>query len=421
MQQLRTGFTKMWKIIPRELKRMNIPPPGSFDKNNAHGGVMWGWPRECNMTDKKALKVMMLLYESKKVTANQLKNVRKTLSYAYELRGGVCKKNWPSLKGIFQNTFDLTTLPKGRACHSTKPTKIPTAEQLKRAFSKPWDASCGMSLVKWTVAYVCAYDWAVFGCRSQEDMGRIKKSGRHLLNTSERWQATEFVGGRCKLCGDKKGTRQWWVWRVCLCPGQHHISPPRDFGRTIDIRGNPTVEVRWNTSCPIACFEFYTSMLNPMDIRSYPRWDERGFWAHDSIESPVEFALWWFEAQGEKPYDGGRFSSNAGRKALARWCHKLNVPYKESFEIHGDLFVTWKDHYEEYVPKGEIEKRGQSKNPDVTTKALGRFAHWLGRGKQVKPKLSRHERYLHHMFREQFGKDKAHRVAHGLPSEDEEE
>jgi len=411
----------MWEVIPRELKKMNIPPPGSFDKNNCHAGKMWGWPSECNMTDKKALKTMFLLYESKKVTENQLKNVRKTLAYAYELCGGQVKKNWPSLKGIFQKAFDMRTLPKGRACHSIKPTKIPTPEQLKRAFTTPWTPKNRMTLVKWTVGQLCCWDTFVCGARSQEDMKRIKKSGRHILNVAERWQTTEFDGGRCKLCGDKKGTRPWWVWRVCLCPGQCHISPPKDFGKTLDIRGNPTCEVRWNTSCPIACFEFITSMLHPMDHRCYPRWDERGFWAHNNVANPVEMALWWFEAQGEKPYDGGRFSSNAGRKSLARWCHHLNVPYVESFEIHGDLFVTWKDHYEDYVPKGEIEKRTQSKNPDVATRALGRFAHWLGRGKQVKPKLSRQERYMHHMFVKQFGKDKAHRVAHGLPSDDEEE
>ena len=116
-----------------------------------------------------------------------------------------------------------------------------------------------------------AYDWAVCGCRSQEDLKRLKRSIRHVINRRERWQASEFYGGRCKLAGNKKGTRPWWGFRVCLCPGQHHISPPKNFGKSIDKRGNPTVEVRWNTACPVACWEFYTSMMDPRDFRCYPK------------------------------------------------------------------------------------------------------------------------------------------------------
>ena len=99
---------------------------------------MWGWAKECNMTDKKAQRIMFKLYESKKLTENQLKNCRKTLSYAYELCGGDAKKNWPSIKQLFTKAFNLKSLPKGRACNSTKPTRIPTPEQLKRAFMKEW-------------------------------------------------------------------------------------------------------------------------------------------------------------------------------------------------------------------------------------------------------------------------------------------
>ena len=105
-------ITKMWKVIPKELKKMNIPPPGSFDPDNAHNGIMWGWPVECNMTDKKAKRILFKCYETKRVTANQLKNIRKTLAYAYELKGGSCKKNWPSIKGLFKEALNLKTLPK---------------------------------------------------------------------------------------------------------------------------------------------------------------------------------------------------------------------------------------------------------------------------------------------------------------------
>ena len=421
MKQLRVGWNKIWAVIPGEMMKMKIKPPGSYDPSNCHAGKMWGWARECNMTDKKAERIMFLCYASKQLTVNQLKNVRKTLSYAYELCGGDAKQNWPSLKGLFTKAFDLSTLPKGRACHSLKPRRIPTANALKRAFTKQWVYNPRMPLTTWTVAYVGAYDWSVFGCRSKEDLKRLKKATRHVINIEERWQASEFHGGRCKLCGNKKGTRPWWVYRICLCPGQHHISPPRDFGKTIGRDGNPTVEVRWNTACPIACWEFYTSMMDSRAVRCYPKWLGSGRFGKDNVDSVVDLAVFWFEVQGETSYDGKPFSTNAGRKALARWCQKLNISYAESFEIHGDLYDTWADNYEDYVPKDRHQEREQSKDPDRATRALCRFANWLGRGKRVKAQLSRHERFMYHHMRAHGLRDTAHKVAHGLPSDDEDD
>jgi len=409
----------MFEIIPWEMKRLKIKPPGSYDPHNCHAGKMWGWPSECNMTDKKAERILFLIYESKQVTANQLKNVRKTLSYAYELCGGDAKQNWPSLKPLFK-ALDLKSLPKGRACHSTKPTRIPTPAALKRAFTKRWTPKTKMPLTVWTVAYVAAYDWGIFGCRSQEDLKRVKFSRRHVFNREERWQASEYYGGRCKLAGNKKGSRPWWIFRICLCPGQHHVSPPRDFKNAIGRDGNPRVEIRWNTACPMACWEFYTSMLDPKCIRSYPKWIE-GRFGKENIESPVALAIWWFEVQGELSYDGKPFSSNAGRKSLARWCQKLNISYAESFEIHGDLYECWADNYEDYVPKDRHQEREQSKDPDRATRALCRFANWLGRGKRVKARLNRHERFMYHHMKVHGRHEEAHKVAHGLPSDSDDD
>ena len=68
-----------------------------------------------------------------------------------------------------------------------------------------------------------------------------------------------------------------------------------------------------------------------------------------------------------------------------------------------------------------MERREQSRNPDDCTKALNRFANWLGKGKVVKPQLNRHERYLHHhMMLLGGGKEIAKKIAYGLPSDDEE-
>ena len=67
-----------------------------------------------------------------------------------------------------------------------------------------------------------------------------------------------------------------------------------------------------------------------------------------------------------------------------------------------------------------MERREQSRNPDDCTKALNRFANWLGKGKVVKPQLSRHERYLHHHMALLGGAKTAKKIAYGLPSDEED-
>ena len=161
-------------------------------------------------------------------------------------------------------------------------------------------------------------------------------------------------------------------------------------------------------------------MMDVRDLRCYPKWDN-GRYSKDNVDAVVDLAVWWFEVQGEKSYDGKPFSTNAGRKSLARWCRKLNISYAESFQIHGDLYETWADHYEDFVPKDRHQMREQSKCPDEATKALCRFANWLGRGKRVRAQLNRHERFMYHHMKAHGQHDKAHKVAHGLPSDDEDD
>ena len=411
----------MWRVAAKEMNKQKIQPSFTYDPRNIHKGEMPGWPKECTWTDNKAKRVLYACYKSGQLTYAQLRDVRKSLSYFYELRNGGepnKQQNWPGVKSVWKTFRFQGVTPVRPTENSNVPFVIPTPEDLKKAFTTPWTPKTKMPLMVWVVGEVAAWDWGVCGLRSQEDLDRVKHSPRHYLNVKERWHASKFDNGRSKLHGTKKGTRPWWVFRVCLCPGQRHISPPEDFGEVIDKDGNPTVEVKWNTNCPIACIQLYTGMLKPQHRRMYPQWlPKSGRVAprlnHNSI---VGLAIDWFIAQGtctkQVPYD-----TNAGRKSLARWCRHLNISYKESFEIHGDLFQTWSEHYEDSIPgTSSMDRREQSRNPDVATKALCRLANWLGRGKRVKPKLSRHERYLHEHMELMGQALRAHQIAHGLPT-----
>ena len=46
----------------------NIPEEGSFDPNNGHNGVCWGWPKECNLTNTQARALLYDCYKSRLLT-----------------------------------------------------------------------------------------------------------------------------------------------------------------------------------------------------------------------------------------------------------------------------------------------------------------------------------------------------------------
>ena len=410
----------MWRVAEKEMKKHKIPESFSYDPMNIHKGEMPGWPKECNWTDNKAKRVLYACYRSGQLSFAQLRDVRKSLSYLYELKTGgniEKQKNWAGVKQVWK-TFRFTgPTPVRPSENSNVPWIIPSPQDLKTAFTTPWTPKTKMPLMVWCVGSTAAWDWGVCGARSQEDLDRIKKAPRHVLNVKERWCASKYDNGRCKLPLGKSGSRPWWVFRICLCPGQKHISPPKNFFEVIGKDGNPTVPIKWNTNCPIACIQLYMSMLPPREQRVYPKWLKSGRFGKLNYDSPVDLAIDWYEAQGVCTQTN-RYDTNAGRKSLARWCRHLNVPYEESFEIHGDLFKTWSEHYEDSVPGDDsMNRREQSRNPDVATRALGRLANWFGRGKQVAPRLNRQERYLHEAMMLMGQGLLAHRIAHGLPTE----
>ena len=61
------------------------------------------------------------------------------------------------------------------------------------------------------------------------------------------------------------------------------------------------------------------------------------------------------------------------------------MPYVESFEIHGDLYCTWKTYYQHGLRREHVEsRRTQSKDPEVCCAGLRKFARAIGRGRTVR-------------------------------------
>ena len=72
-------------------------------------------------------------------------------------------------------------------------------------------------------------------------------------------------------------------------------------------------------------------------LRCYPKFlkkskRQRARYGVKNLAFPDKAAVEFMQNQGLP-----RFDTNSGRKALARWCKFLNVPYQLSVHIHGDL------------------------------------------------------------------------------------
>ena len=336
MKQLRYAFRLMWREAPRQMRKYGVKPVGQFDPNNSHGGVCWAWPRECSLTNIQARAIFYECYKKRRLTIHQLIVVRKGMAYAWELVGGAQAGNFPGVKEVWKIVRESELAEK---LNHVKPTRIPTPPELKEAFNKEWSPDSPMSLVEHCTGLIKAYDWAICGLRSVEDIKRVKRSLSHDYNWTEGWQCTAFTEGRAKLAGVKKGNRPWKIWRVCFCPGKRHVRPPTDFFVEIKKDGSPRCSVKWCTVCPVACMEFlWQFQAKP---RSYAKWlPASGRFGDKNAANPSGDAIDWLIKQGVCTEEN-RYSSNAGRKSLAKWCGLLKVPYRESFQIHGDQSNSW--------------------------------------------------------------------------------
>ena len=419
MHVIRWGFKLAWKGAPREMRRYNVGEIGSFDPNNAHGGVCWAWPKECSLTNRQAKAIMRVCYKNRTFTYPMLCAIRKSMSYAWELRGGVKTKDKKNFEGV-DSVWEVIRESECPGVTMTQiPDRIPEPEENKVYFTKPWTTDHPWCLMDFLGGLVAANDLYLFGLRSREDVDRVKKSTDHDYNWKQGWQCTSFVGGRAKLCGTKKGTRPWRIWRVCTCRSKKHKRPPANFCEKIDAAGNPTTRVTFYTCCPLAALEVMWQ-LQPHQLgiekRCYAKWLDSGRYGKHNISDVAAFANEWMITQGA-PAPG--FDSNSGRKSLARLTEHLNIAYPHSFQQHGDLWEVFQQHYSEGIGRSDYPFRKQSRDPDTATQCMRFIAQFLGSGHKIRVKLDRQSRFAYNLLKALGHAEKAERIKRGIPSDDE--
>ena len=402
MNAVRTGFNTMWKHAGPYMTRKHIKRPGEFRHDNQHGGKLWANRKECQMTDRIAGEIFEKCYECKKIGVAQLKQVRHSLSYSYYLKTGIVEDNWPEVKAQW-TSFDLTTLPKTK--RPLKPVRIPTPENLRQAFTTPWTPQHPLCLADFVVRIALLWHNHVFGLRPNVDVGKVKRSRDHFLNVNERYGYTEMVDGRSKLHKQKRGTREWRVYTVCLCPDGKHKSIPDDF--YFNKQGNPCEEPTWTTTCPLAAMEVLQNQQQTDEWAPYPQWYEKKGGYGRNIGDVPKAANEFLNMQGIPE----EFDRNSGRKSLARWLDKLGIPYNDSLHIHGDLEEVWRGRYQDKLHNSYYRCRDQSKEADVATKALRMFARWVVQNpdEPTKP-LTRSEKFMAAMLKRLGGQLDVHEI-----------
>ncbi len=340
MKQLRYGFRLMWLIVPGVMRRFNVGMEGSFDVRNGHGGLCWGWPRECKLTNSQAKTIALDIYTTRSLTLHQTIVVRKSLAYAFELTGGKPGGNYPGVKTVWKVTkHNELAAAKGRVI----PLRIPVVPQLSASFGKDWTPESTLSLIEYSSGYICAHDLFLYGLRSTEDVNRVKKSTEHTFDWQQGWQCTSFTGGRAKLCGSKKGTRPWSIWTTCFCKGDRHQNPPEDFCLQIKEDGNPRDPslVTWTTSCPLSCLQLLWQLQETP--RRYGKWLESGRFGKSNLADPARTAIDWMVAQGACT-ESTRYDRNSGRKSVARYTRRLGLDFGPIFQMVGDLQMPNSSH-----------------------------------------------------------------------------
>ena len=353
------------------------------------------------MTDKRAGTIMMKL--ANHVTISQLNQVRKSMSYSYFLRTGKTKSNWGRVNSVYKKVTHPDwprpdDIPKK---DSNLPTRIPSMSELKEAFTKEWEVACGMPLTRWSVALLASWDWAISGCRSGKDGGlsRIKQSTNHEINEKEGYCWTQFKRGRPKLADGKK--RPWKAWRLCMCPGEHRGPPEEELRRPQRwVGGNPpdscygeNGKLKWCTTCPVSALQLILGLqadVQPKKKHCYRRWlmGENHNFAKDNEGDVTKLCNEWFK-DTQQANKGTFYNSHSGRKSLARWCSVLQVPYAESFEVHGDLYKNWQESYQNDADNdANFKRRTQTELPEVALKAYKRLREQWGI-KNMKMKLTR--------------------------------
>ena len=380
MKAYRAGYNTMWKYARAYMTRKKFKKPGEFRRDNQHGGMLWASRKECQMTNKAAGEILERVYESGKVSKRQLAQVRHSMSYSYYLKTGEGGSNWPEV-GAQWRSFNLATLPKDK---TLVPTRIPTPENLKQAFTKPWTPSHPLCLADYETGVLASWDFHAFGLRPQVDMTKVKWSVEHDLNVNEGYGKTAMVDGRSKLHLCKRGTRPWFVYRVCTCKGGKHNGPTPTQLWKIKKHGSPTQKPKWNTACPLSAMIFKEHWYHDKnEYRLFTKWTGAHQFGKQNHGDLAAIANQWLQYQTEQ----GPFDHHCGRKTLARWLGTLKIPYKVGVSIHGDLEQVWRDNYQDQLDRSNYRVRDQSKDPDVCCKALRQLVKWFHEDGAPKPSI----------------------------------
>ena len=219
---------------------------------------------------------------------------------------------------------------------SRVPDHIASHQALKKAFTTEWNEDCGLSLMEWMTGALCAWTWCICGARPGCDIDSVKKSEDHTISVDQGWACTEFVGGRNKLHGNKRGSRPWAQYYICLCPGGVHDPAPDGFYATIQNDGNSRFQPNFCTICPLNWLVVKQARMAPEPLRLFAKWTTKRKRFGENHGKVIKIANRWFRAQGAD--EGGMdYQSNSGRRALAGWLQKTHAPYHEGFEVHADL------------------------------------------------------------------------------------
>ena len=389
MRGYRRGFRNMWKVegVSKYLVGLGLKRPGKYHKWNQHGGEMWALPCECKqMTETSVNTVLVKCAESDRITVDNLLEIRKMLSFTFQVKGGGRGENFKCVPNAFEAMDADAFKPTFR---SLVPKRLPSADQLRVAFLEKWTPDKGPYIL-WVQKLVAAYDTFFNGLRPNEDFSKIKKDCpeeqehvRHLRDVAAGWASTLFVGGRSKLSGLRKG-RPWRRYICCHCPGGRHIAVPQDIEYTLKKDGRLCEPPTWCTTCPLAGNELILRAQGriPLARQSvYKIWGASGRWTMRNIGHVPALAFDFLRCQGIE----GDFDSWCGRKVYGRLCDALDIQFPQSFPVHGDLPDTWQGHYQFGMRKTNYVNRSQPDDPLACIQSGRKIALWLGRGKVIPP------------------------------------
>ena len=164
MSIYRGGWQLMWKHERQRLQGWGVPQ--FYAKHNQPGGKMPATPaeyRKSHLSGYRLALVLEAICDSGKVSKFQMKQLRKTTSFLYQLATGKVSENFRQVAEVWKG-FSLDD-DCADPVLSILPTRIPTPVDLKKIFTTPWRRECGIPLMVWFAKQLFCWDSWVCGAR----------------------------------------------------------------------------------------------------------------------------------------------------------------------------------------------------------------------------------------------------------------